>query len=81
MRNALTIASLFNFKLTIRNIRAGRRVPGLRHQHLTGAVLNARLCGGTLGSNAKVKSAELTFIPGNRSNRKSPVDKKNNCRL
>ena len=56
MRNALTIASLFNFKLTIRNIRAGRRVPGLRHQHLTGAVLNARLCGGTLGSNAKVKA-------------------------
>ena len=76
VRNALTIACLFGFKLHVRNVRAGRRVPGLRQQHLTGAVLSARLCGGTLGSNAKVKSTELKFTPANPNDRKSTLGKK-----
>lgn len=63
IRNAMTLSCLFKHTLSINNIRAGRKVPGLRQQHLTGAILSARLAGGQLGANAKVQSNELSFIP------------------
>jgi len=63
LRSALTLATITGRSLRIERIRAGRKKPGLRPQHLTGvraaaAVCGARLEGDELGSQA------LTFTPG-----------------
>ncbi len=63
LRSALTLAIITGRPLRIEHIRAGRRKPGLRPQHLTGvraaaAVCNARLEGDELDSQT------LTFVPG-----------------
>ncbi|RLC86505.1 MAG: RNA 3'-phosphate cyclase [Chloroflexi bacterium] len=62
LRSALTLATITGRSLRIERIRAGRRKPGLRPQHLTGvraaaAVCKARLEGDELGSQT------LTFVP------------------
>ncbi len=63
LRTALTLAILTGRPVRIERIRAGRRKPGLRPQHLTGvraagAVCEARLEGDDLDSQT------LTFVPG-----------------
>jgi len=63
LRTALTLAVLTGRPIRIERIRAGRKRPGLRPQHLTAvraaaAVCEARLEGDELGSQT------LTFIPG-----------------
>jgi RNA 3'-terminal phosphate cyclase (ATP) len=63
LRTALTLAALTGQPTRIERIRAGRRKPGLRPQHLTAvraaaAVCEARLEGDELGSQT------LTFVPG-----------------
>ncbi|MEA3341298.1 MAG: RNA 3'-terminal phosphate cyclase, partial [Chloroflexota bacterium] len=63
LRSSLTLATIAGRPLRIERIRAGRRKPGLRPQHLTaaraaGAVCDARLEGDELGSQT------LVFIPG-----------------
>jgi RNA 3'-terminal phosphate cyclase (ATP) len=62
LRTALTLAALTGRTMRIERIRAGRRKPGLRPQHLTAvraaaAVCEARLEGDGLGSQT------LTFAP------------------
>lgn len=63
LRTSLTLAVLTGQPVRIERIRAGRKKPGLRPQHLTaaraaGAVCDARLEGDKLGSQT------LVFIPG-----------------
>ena len=63
LRTALTLAVLTGRPIRVERIRAGRKRPGLRPQHLTAvraaaAVCEARLEGDKLGSQT------LTFIPG-----------------
>jgi len=63
LRSALALAAITGRAITIQNIRAGRKNPGLAAQHLTGvraaaAVCRARVTGDGLGS------PTLTFLPG-----------------
>ncbi|MBU0702535.1 MAG: RNA 3'-phosphate cyclase, partial [Chloroflexi bacterium] len=63
LSTSLTLAVLTGRPVRIERIRAGRKKPGLRPQHLTsaravGAVCDARLEGDEPGSQT------LTFIPG-----------------
>ena len=63
LRTALTLAVLTGRPTRVEHIRAGRRKPGLRPQHLTAvwaatSVCEARLEGDELGSQT------LTFVPG-----------------
>lgn len=63
LRTALALAALTGREFRIERIRAGRKEPGLRPQHLAAvraaaAVCGARLEGDELGSQA------LTFVPG-----------------
>ncbi len=68
LRTALTLAVLTGQPTRIENIRAGRRKPGLRPQHLTAvraaaAVCDAQLEGDELGSQA------ISFVPGGPARR------------
>jgi RNA 3'-terminal phosphate cyclase (ATP) len=69
LRTALTLAVLTEQPTRIENIRAGRRQPGLRPQHLTAvraaaAVCDARLEGDELGSQTVVLVPGGTIHPG-----------------
>ena len=63
LRSALTLSLVTGKTIRITDIRAGRKKPGLRPQHLAAAraaaaIGQARLTGDALGSR------ELTFEPG-----------------
>lgn len=62
LRTALTLAVLTGQPTRIRNIRAGRRKPGLAAQHLTGVLALADLCAAEV-RRAALGSLELEFIP------------------
>lgn len=62
MRNAAALAGLLRLELGVDNIRAGRKQPGLRAQHVASLRLVADVCGGTLVG-AAVKSAEIRYAP------------------
>lgn len=63
LRTSLSLAAVTGQSVTIENIRANRPKPGLRPQHLTGALAVAEICGGELVG-ARESSARLTFTPG-----------------
>lgn len=63
LRTSLALAAITGQAVTIENIRAGRDKPGLRPQHLTGALAVAEICGGEL-TGAEVGSGKLAFKPG-----------------
>lgn len=63
LRTSLSLAAITGQSVTIDHIRANRPKPGLRPQHLTGALAVARICGGDL-SGAEVGSKKLVFRPG-----------------
>lgn len=63
LRTSLSLAAITGQDVTIENIRAGREKPGLRPQHLTGAVAVAEICGAEI-TGAEVGSSRLTFKPG-----------------
>ncbi|MDY7041435.1 MAG: RNA 3'-terminal phosphate cyclase, partial [Chloroflexota bacterium] len=54
--------ALLGRPVSLVNIRAGRRKPGLQAQHLTGVRAAARICDAAL-EGAKLGSRELTFVP------------------
>ncbi len=62
LRTALALSLVTGEPFRIRNIRAGRKEPGLRRQHLT-AVMAAVEVGGAEVLGAEVGSRELTFRP------------------
>lgn len=62
LRTSLALSALTGKPLHIVNIRAGRKNPGLRPQHLT-AVRAAALVSQAQTEGAKVNSTELRFVP------------------
>ncbi|MHA1370935.1 MAG: RNA 3'-terminal phosphate cyclase, partial [Promethearchaeota archaeon] len=63
LRLSAALSVIFNKRLHIFNIRAKRRNPGLRAQHLTGLRTIARLSNGTL-EGGKIGSKEIVLTPG-----------------
>lgn len=63
VRDVVSLASLTGQEVHIRNIRARRRKPGLRPQHVTAVNAVAEICNGTI-QGAEVGSGALTYSPG-----------------
>ena len=63
LRSSLSLSMLTSRPILIRNIRAGRRKPGLMRQHLV-CVEAARAMCGAVTSGAALGSTELSFVPG-----------------
>jgi RNA 3'-terminal phosphate cyclase (ATP) len=63
VRLSSAISAICKKPVRIRNIRAGRPMPGLRNQHLRGLQLLSDVWGGSL-ENARVGSMDVTFRPG-----------------
>ena len=63
LRTALSLSACTGQAFRIRNIRAGRKKPGLMRQHLTCVQAAAAVCGGK-AIGAQLGSTELVFIPG-----------------
>jgi RNA 3'-terminal phosphate cyclase (ATP) len=63
LRSALSLALLTGQAFTLRNIRAGRKKPGLQPQHLA-SVKAATAVGSAEVSGASLGSGELRFVPG-----------------
>jgi len=63
LRTSLSLAILSGRKLRMKRIRAGRKRPGLQHQHLACVRAAAQLCGATV-SDVEVGSQDLVFAPG-----------------
>jgi RNA 3'-terminal phosphate cyclase (ATP) len=61
----MTLATIFQKQVRISKIRAGRRQPGLRPQHLQAVLLASELCGGVVRG-ASVGSTEIEYAPGNK---------------
>ncbi|KZT44174.1 RNA 3'-terminal phosphate cyclase [Sistotremastrum suecicum HHB10207 ss-3] len=64
LRNATALAALTNRSIRVSKIRAGRRPPGLKPQHVAGSKLVAQICLARLDG-ADKGSDELTFSPQN----------------
>jgi RNA 3'-terminal phosphate cyclase (ATP) len=62
IRTSLALSAITGQPVHIKQIRAGRRKPGLRPQHLTGVRAAARVCDART-EGAKLNSQELTFLP------------------
>ena len=63
LRTTSALANIFNRKVHIRKIRAGRAKPGLAAQHLVGLQLLRDVSHGTLYGD-RVLSTEVLFCPG-----------------
>ena len=62
LRSSLTLAAIFQKPVRIFNIRAGRKVPGLRPQHLQSALVVSKMSGGTI-KGAEIGSTEIVYSP------------------
>ncbi len=62
LRTSLALSTITGRSVRIINIRAGRRKPGLRPQHLTGVRAAAKICDANLRG-AKLNSLSLYFEP------------------
>jgi RNA 3'-terminal phosphate cyclase (ATP) len=62
LRTSLSLAAITGVTVKITNIRASREKPGLRPQHLTGALAVAEICGAEI-EGAEVGSSEIIFRP------------------
>ncbi len=62
LRTALTLSVITGQPLEVRNIRAGRRRPGLRPQHLTAVQAAAAICKAEV-EGAELESEVVRFIP------------------
>jgi RNA 3'-terminal phosphate cyclase (ATP) len=63
LRTSLTMSVMVGEAFCISNIRAGRKVPGLRPQHLKAVEATAAICNGKV-EGAALGSKELVFRPG-----------------
>jgi RNA 3'-terminal phosphate cyclase (ATP) len=63
LRTSLALSVITGRKLRMRNIRAGRKRPGLQRQHLACVEAAAQLCRATTNT-LEVGSSELVFTPG-----------------
>lgn len=63
LRTAIALSIITGRPIHVTNIRAGRKVPGMRPQHVAAAGILRDVSGGTLVG-ASVGSGEVTFAPG-----------------
>ena len=63
VRTSVGLAAALGVPVRITNIRRGRKVPGLRPQHVAAVRAAAAVCGGQLTGDA-VGSREITLVPG-----------------
>lgn len=63
LRSSLSLSALLGIPCRIIRIRANRKQPGLRPQHLTAVRGVSAICGGRLEGDA-IGSSSLTFVPG-----------------
>lgn len=63
LRSSLSLSAITGHPVRIHRIRAGRKKPGLRPQHVLSAEATARICEGTI-EGLEVGSTELRFYPG-----------------
>ena len=63
IRSSLALSAVTGKPLSINNVRAGRKKPGLKRQHVTCVNAAREICGGAVVG-AELNSSELTFIPG-----------------
>ncbi len=63
LRTALSISSIMGIPIKIHHIRAGRKIPGLQPQHLTGVEALSVITGART-EGVRIGSEEITFIPG-----------------
>jgi len=63
LRTALSLSLCTGTPFRIRNIRGGRKRPGLMRQHLTAVEAAAEICGAEVAG-ARVGSQALSFAPG-----------------
>lgn len=70
LRTSISLACILAKSVRIRNIRAGRKQPGLRPQHLKAVISAAEISNATL-KGAQVGSTEIEFVPGEISKRAS----------
>ncbi|MGD0637931.1 MAG: RNA 3'-terminal phosphate cyclase [Nitrososphaerales archaeon] len=73
VRTATFFSIILGTPIRVRNVRAGRRVPGLRPQHAATLEILRKVCGGTL-EGGKIGSTEFTFTPGKPENRSLSLD-------
>jgi RNA 3'-phosphate cyclase len=66
LRTSLSLATIFGKPIRISKIRAGRREPGLRPQHLHAVLVSSKISGGRV-QGAKVGSTEIEYVPGSRT--------------
>jgi RNA 3'-terminal phosphate cyclase (ATP) len=62
LRTSLALSAITGQSVRINKIRAGRRKPGLRPQHLTAVRALAKVCDAELDG-ARLDAQELTFVP------------------
>ncbi len=63
LRSSLTLSVLTGHAMRIVNVRAGRKKPGLRPQHLQSVEAAAKISGASVVG-AKIGSTQITFQPG-----------------
>jgi RNA 3'-terminal phosphate cyclase (ATP) len=63
LRSSLSLSMITGRPFKIKNIRSGRKKPGLMRQHLTCVKAAAEICNAKINS-AELGSQELFFIPG-----------------
>ncbi|CAF4788433.1 unnamed protein product [Pieris macdunnoughi] len=63
LRNSISLSAILGIPVRVKNIRAGRKKPGLAAQHLKGIQLVAEMCQAKL-SGAHIGSTDIQFIPG-----------------
>ncbi len=73
LRTSVSLSSILNIPVRISQIRAGRREPGLKPQHLQAIVSASLVCGGTLFG-AEVGSTQIEYVPGSPKNIVTNVD-------
>jgi RNA 3'-phosphate cyclase len=73
IRIATSLAVILERSIRVTKVRAGRRIPGLRPQHVATLKILSEICGGTL-EGCKIGSTEFTFVPGKVESRSMAVD-------
>ena len=63
LRTSVGLAAALGVPVRVTNIRSGRRVPGLRPQHVAAVRAATGVCNGTLSGDT-VGSSEITLVPG-----------------
>lgn len=63
LRNAATFSVITRKPVRVTKIRAGRKVPGLKRQHISVLEVLRRVFGGELGG-ASERSSTVSFVPG-----------------